>query len=55
MANSLRVGELGSKNLPEPVSLQTDANVKRTVAPLRVHYFIYLDQIFNEIMLMCIC
>lgn len=53
-ANSLRAGELGSKNLREPVPLQTDANVKRTVAPLIVHYFVYLDQIFNKIILMCV-
>lgn len=54
MTEFLRVGELGSKNLLEPVPLQTGANVKRTVAPLIVHYFVYLDQIFNDIMLMCI-
>lgn len=46
--------ELGSRNILEPVSVQTDANVKRTFAPLIVHYFAYLDQIFSEMMLMCI-
>lgn len=52
--NSLRVGKLGSKNPLEPVLLQTDANIKRTVAPahtLIVHYFVYLDQILIEMML----
>lgn len=55
--NSLQVGKLGNKNPLEAVPLQTDANIKRTVAPthtLIVHYFVYLDQILIEMMLMCI-